>query len=121
MSENSIIKVKVKDKEFSYDMSKKSKSEVMRELYDKELDLNEIKSITKSHYSFVYEVVKKYCEKYNKKFITTHNKTISKAQNFILDYNKGMSIGKISRKYETNYNYCHSVISRYRKKQALKK
>lgn len=93
-----------------------SKSEMFRRLYEKEeMSISSISKKTNNNYSFVYGVIRKYCDKNDIKLRKSKSNKNTKSEKFRNDFLKGMSIGEISKKYNSNYSYVWTVCDKYRK------
>lgn len=91
-----------------------TKSQKIRELYDEGKSISEISRIMNVNYSFVYQTIKKYCDKIGKEFITRENKE-TKSQKIRELYLRGLSISQISKELQTNYNYVWSIVNKMKK------
>lgn len=94
-----------------------SKSDVMRKMWSEGVSISDIAKQTHSHYSFVYETVKKFARKQNVEFTTNQPQKERRADKFREDYQAGMSIGEIAKKHNANYSYVWTVIDKLRNEQ----
>lgn len=91
-----------------------SKSEQMRQLHDKGMTVAEIAKKLNCNYSFCYGVIQKHTEKSGK----VMNKTQKGGKSNIIRemWDKGKTIGEISKELNTNYSYVWTVVEKHRKR-----
>lgn len=106
-------KVEINEVKFEEMVKKgKSKSSIMREMYDNGYDVSSISKLSKSHYSFVYGVISRYCESKGEEIKS--NKKESKSDIIRSKYDEGMTIGEISKSLNSNYSFVFSVCKKHR-------
>lgn len=94
--------------------SKTCKSDEMRKLWSEGLSISQISKQTNSHYSFVYETIKKFARKSNTSFSTNQPEKLKKSDEFRKLYDDGCTIGQIAKQTNSNYSYVWTVIDKYR-------
>lgn len=99
------------------DTKKQTKSDMMRKMWSEGTSISDIAKQTDSHYSFVYETIKKFARKQNKEFTTNQPQRERRADKFREDYENGLSIGEIAKKHNANYSYVWTVIDKVRNSQ----
>ena len=104
----------MKDTKKSNTIVKTNKSESMRQMWLEGLSISEISKSTKSHYSFVYETIKKFARKSNKEFKTNQIQVDRKSDLFRKMYLDGCTIGEIAKKTNSNYSYVWTVVDKSR-------
>ena len=91
-----------------------SKSTQIRSLYNEGLTVAQIAKELNCNYSFVYGVVKKECDKTGNPM--THSSKGGKSTMIRNMWDKGMTIGEISKELNSNYSYVWTVVEKYRNK-----
>lgn len=87
----------------------KSKSDMFRTMYEVGMEICEISKLTKSHYSFVYEVIS------NANDGKVRNvKKESKSDEFRRLYDEGHTVGQIAKMTNSNYSFVHTQIKKYK-------
>ena len=94
--------------------TKKSKSQIFKELYELGMDIAEVSKFTKSHYSFVYGVISNKCEMRETNKITKSDKIRELAD-------QGKTPGQIAKELNSNYSFVFSVVKKHQEKQKLAK
>ncbi len=96
-----------------------NKSQKIRQIFKKsnhKLTISKISKKAGVRYQFAYQVIKRYCSKNNITMPTNKQKQ-TKAAKIRKLYDKGLTIGAISKKLNTNYTYVWSVCDKYRKSE----
>lgn len=89
------------------EVTKVTKSEQMRQLYDQGLSIGEIAKKLGVRYQFVYGVISRTGE------IRRRPKE-SKSDLFRQLYDQGLSVGEIAKRTNSNYTFVYSVIKKYK-------
>lgn len=89
------------------EVTKVTKSEQMRQMYNQGLTVGEIAKQLGVRYQFVYGVISKTGE------IRKQPKE-SKSDLFRQLYDQGLSIGEIAKQTNSNYTFVYSVIKKYK-------
>jgi len=95
-----------------------NKSQMIRNTFkesEHELNISEMSEKLEIRYQFVYQVIKRYCNKNDIEFPTNKKNKISKADKIRKLYDENKTIGEISKELNTNYTYCWSVVDKHRK------
>ncbi len=96
-------------------VKKDNKSDKMRQLYSDGLSVSEISKKLDVCYSFTYQVCQRFSKKNgDDKFDTNQPVTERKSDKFRLDFDAGMTVGEIAKKYNANYSYVWTVINNHR-------
>lgn len=95
-----------------------NKSEVMREMYKSGKNVSQISRELGCHYSYVYGVIQRLCQKEGLEL--RHDKKESKSDVIRRMVDEGMTVGQISKKLNTNYSFVHSVVTKYKKSKESK-
>ena len=89
-----------------------SKSELFRYLYKSGLEVSEIVKVSGSCYSFVYGVVSGMREFEKRRDKKKGEK--SKSEMFREKFSEGLSVGEVSRMYNSNYSWVYSVYKKWK-------
>lgn len=114
---NHVIKFNFDEKRIDVDGKEqvvKSKSDMFRIMYNNEMEVCEIAKVSKSHYSFVYEVI----SKTNGEVRNVVKE--SKSNVFRELYDKGMTVGMIAKQTNSNYSFVHTCIKKYKESKNVK-
>jgi hypothetical protein len=96
-----------------------SKSQLFRFLYDEhEMHVGAIAKLANVRAQFVYSVIDGHTGGNVRKATETGD---SKSQLFREMWDKGMKVGAIAKETNSNYTFVHTVIKKYRTKQAADK
>lgn len=87
----------------------RTKSDRMRDLYDRGLTIKEIAARLEANYSFTYAVIKRYREE----GAPTRFKE-SKSEQMRRMYDEGMQVKDIAKEMNANYAFVYGVIKRYK-------
>ncbi len=89
-----------------------SKSDVMREMYESGMLINEISKELGCHYSYVYGVIQRYC---NKKGEEVKHVTKQSKSDVIRElFDQGNTVGSIAKQLNSNYSFVFSVVKKYK-------
>lgn len=96
-----------------------SKSALFRHLYDaEEMNVGQIAKLVGVRNQFVYSVIDAHTGGNVRKATETGE---SKSQHFREMWDQGMKVGQIAKETNSNYTFVHTVIKKYRAKQAAEK
>lgn len=90
-----------------------SKSQQIRELYNKGLTVAQVAEEVGVRYQFVYNVVSRMCNKQGVEVRKANPITTSQRIRELVD--EGLTVGQIAKKLNTNYVFVHQVVKRYLK------
>lgn len=91
----------------------KSKSDMFRLMYDNGMEVCEISKVSKSHYSFVYEVI----SKSNGQVRNVVRE--SKSDEFRKLFDEGKTVGQIAKLTNSNYSFVHTCIKKYKESKEV--
>lgn len=97
-------------------VKKDSKSNEMRNLYKEGMSVADISRKLDVCYSFTYQVCQRFSKKSgDEKFDTNQPESIKQSDNFREDFDAGMNVGEIAKKYNANYSWVWTVVDNHRK------
>ena len=100
--------------------SEPTKSDLIRAMYEQGESISAIARKLNAHYSFVYQVCKKYADVVDEGMFSTHqDKGPTRADEMRKLWDEGLNIGDIAKKLNANYSYVWSVVDAYRRKQEV--
>lgn len=89
-----------------------SKSELMRQMYDSGINVSEISKKMNCHYSYVYGVIQRHCNKTSQEI--RHNSTTSKSDEIRRLFDENLTVGQIAKQLNSNYSFVFSVVKKYK-------
>lgn len=92
-----------------------NKSEVMRKMYDEGKNVSEISKELECHYSYVYGVIQRYCDKLGVEM--RKDKKYSKSDKIREMVDEGYKVGEIAKQLNSNYSFVYSVMKKYKEKK----
>jgi len=94
-----------------------NKSQKVRNLFEKNpnMSVSEIAEEVGIRYAFAYQVLRRHVDKNDNLEMPTKNSENSKADTIREMFDKGLTIGEIAKKLNTNYSYCWQVCDKHRK------
>jgi len=95
-----------------------NKSEVMRKMYDDGMSVSQISKKMNCHYSYVYGVIQRYCNKQGIEM--RREKKETKSDVIRKMYDDGMKVGQIAKQLNSNYSFVFSVVKKYRESKESK-
>jgi len=98
-----------------------NKSQMFREMYDQGMGVAQIAKETGCHYSYVYGVIQRLCNKRGEE-IRREKKGPTRSDQIREMYAQGMKVGQIAKKLNANYSFVFSVCKKYKEQmEAAKK
>ncbi len=95
-----------------------NKSNMFREMYEQGMSVAEISKETGSHYSYVYGVIQRLCNKKGEE--VRHERKESKSDTIRAMVDEGMTTGQIAKELNSNYSFVHSVVKKYKESKEQK-
>lgn len=107
-----------KNKEVQEMTQATSKSEMFRKMYDEGLNVSEISKQTGAHYSYVYGVIQRMCNKRGEE--VRKDKKYSKSDQIRQMVDEGYKVGQIAKELNSNYSFVYSVVKKYKESKENK-
>jgi transposase len=91
-----------------------NKSDMFREMYDSGMSVAEIARETGSHYSYVYGVIQRLCNKRGEEVRKERKASVSDTIRAMVD--EGKTVGQIAKELNRNYSFVFSVVKKYKQR-----